>query len=299
MGTMGNEGKMNPEVKRIRLIRPSVVVLCGPAACGKSTFAERHFRPTQIVSSDRARALVCDDEKDQRFQAQAFALLHCLIEQRLSINRLCVVDSTALTQQARKSLLELARRFRVPSVVLLLDVPLATCLDRDAKRERTVGAPAIERQYQLFEAAKAAIGQEGFDQIVELGEQDLVRVEIEIVFRPVAKPAPTPVRSEDRRPGPGRPAGEDQRAARPNRRWAARDRGPTGPARQAQGVARPSAPPPTPSGAHEAAPIPNAEQSPAPSAAPSAAAPPAEPQPDQLSKPDKTSETPSGSQGTE
>src|SRR5215831_5552424 len=94
---------------RVRLIRPSVVVLCGPAACGKSTFAARHFRPTQIVSSDRARALVCDDERDQRYSAEAFALVHFIIEQRLSINRLCVVDSTALTPESRKRLLNLAR----------------------------------------------------------------------------------------------------------------------------------------------------------------------------------------------
>ncbi len=287
MGTMENEGNMNSEAKeakRIRLIRPSMVVLCGPAACGKSTFAARHFRPTQIVSSDQARALVCDDERDQRFQTQAFALLHCLIEQRLSINRLCVVDSTALTQQARKSLLELARRFRVPSVVLLLDVPLATCLERDAKREWTVGAPTIERQHQLFEQAKATIGQEGFDQIIELGEQDVERVEIEIVFRPVAKPAPTPARPEDRGPGPRHSPTGNQRGALPSRRWTGMERGPVKPARQPQGIGRPSAPPPMPNGAQPLA---------------SPAAPTLGPQSDRPSEPDKTPETSSGSQEAE
>ena len=98
--------RMNPENipdtgnaggKSLRLLRPSIVVLCGPAACGKSTFAQRHFRPTQIISSDWARAHVCDDERDQRYNAQAFALVHFLVEQRLTLNRLCVVDSTALT----------------------------------------------------------------------------------------------------------------------------------------------------------------------------------------------------------
>ncbi len=72
--------------RMIRLVRPSIVVLCGPAARGKSTFATRHFRPAKVISSDKARALVCDEERDQRFQAQAFALVHFLIEQRLSIN---------------------------------------------------------------------------------------------------------------------------------------------------------------------------------------------------------------------
>src|SRR5208283_702384 len=93
--------------KRVRLIRPSIVLLCGPAACGKSTFAERHFRPTQIISSDWARARVCDDEGDQRFQTQAFALVHFLTEIRLGLNRLCVVDSTALTAHHRKEYIAL------------------------------------------------------------------------------------------------------------------------------------------------------------------------------------------------
>ncbi len=287
---------MDREAKRIRLVRPSVVVLCGPAACGKSTFAERHFRPTQIISSDRARALVCDDEKDQRFQAQAFALLNCLIEQRLSINRLCVVDSTALAPQARKSLLELSRRFRVPSTALLLNVPLAACLERDAGRERTVGAPAIERQYQLFEQAKAAIGQEGFDQVIELGEQDLEGVEIEIVFRPVAKPAPDPARAENRRPATFSPAAGNRRGAPAIRKWGTRERGPLNPAPQTQGADRPSARPAAPNGTrHGAPPLPDEKQRPTGAESPAAPSPQAEPP----AKPEEGKETPSGSQGTE
>jgi predicted kinase len=282
MGTEGNLIRDGKDQKRIRLIRPSVVVLCGPAACGKSTFAARHFRPTQVVSSDQARALVCDDERDQRFQTEAFALLHYIIEQRLSINRLCVVDSTALTQQARRSLLDLARRHRVPSVALILDVPLATCLERDAKRERTVGAPAIERQHQLFEQAKSAIGQEGFDQIIELREQDLERVEVEIVFRPVSKPAAAPVLPEPRRPAP-RSASDarNQQGQARNRRWSGEERGAVVPPRSAPSVIRPTSPPPMPNGA----------QSPVPTAAPTAQAA-ASPEPD------KASESAPGSQET-
>jgi protein phosphatase len=182
----------NPERKVIRLVRPSVVVLCGPAACGKSTFAARHFRPTQIISSDHARALVCDDERDQRFNPQAFALVHFLIEQRLSLNRLSVVDSTALTAEARRALLEIARKFQVPAVVLLFDVPLATCLANDQKRERMVGEAVIERQYRLFEQTKAALKDEGFERIIVLKEGDLDTADIEVAFRPLARP-PAPV----------------------------------------------------------------------------------------------------------
>ena len=215
MDTPENSTREEGNAKIIRLIRPSVVVLCGPAACGKSTFAAKHFRPTQIISSDQARALVCDDERDQRFSAQAFALVHCLIEQRLSINRLSVVDSTALTLPARKNLLELARKYHVMAVALLIDVPLEACVERDAKRERSVGRQIIERQHQFFEQLRSSIKQEGFDQVVELRDEDLENVHFEVVFRPVPRPASPPERPERRHftPRPVHHAAESRPAA--------------------------------------------------------------------------------------
>ena len=191
--------KGNARGKSLRLLRPSIVVLCGPAACGKSTFAQRHFRPTQIISSDWARAHVCDDERDQRFNTQAFALVHFVVEQRLTVNRLCVVDSTALTPQARKELLDLAKKYQVPTTLMLFNAPLETCIERDEKRERSVGRAIVERQYRAFEQTKATIGQEGFDQVVEFQDGDLEKVQIEILFRPVARPAQRPDAGAPRR----------------------------------------------------------------------------------------------------
>jgi protein phosphatase len=206
--------------KRVRLIRPSIVLLCGPAACGKSTFAQRHFRPTQIISSDWARARVCDDERDQRFQTQAFALVHYLTELRLGLNRLCVVDSTALTPPHRREYLELAKRFQVPCVVFLFDISLEKCVERDRSRERTVGSPVIERQYLAFGQTKTEIRQEGFDQIIELGEEDMDKVQIEIIFRPIPQPPGAPGRRPETRQTPrpwqqGTGRGPAVREARP------------------------------------------------------------------------------------
>jgi len=192
---MAQEQTVNQsQEKRVRLIRPSIVLLCGPAACGKSTFAQRHFRPTHVISSDWARGRVCDDERDQRFNTQAFALVRYLAELRLGLNRLCVVDSTALTPPHRREFVELAKRFQIPSVIFLFDVPLETCIERDRLRERSVGAAVIERHYLAFGQTKTDIRQEGFDQIIELNDSDLDKVQIEIVFRPISQAAPAPGR---------------------------------------------------------------------------------------------------------
>jgi protein phosphatase len=217
--------------KRVRLIRPSIVLLCGPAACGKSTFASRLFRPTQVISSDWARARVCDDERDQRFQTQAFALVHYLTELRLGLNRLCVVDSTALTQHHRKEYLELAKRFQVPCVVILFDVPLEKCVERDRSRERTVGRPVIERQYLAFGQTKTDIRQEGFEEIIELGDEDMDKVQIEIIFRPVSQPAAIPGR---------RPQSETRHTPRPWQQGTGR--GPAAPVAKPPSHLHPSGP---------------------------------------------------------
>jgi hypothetical protein len=85
-------------------------------------------------------------------------------------------------------------------------VPLETCVERDQKRERSVGRAVIERHHQAFELAKAALPHEGFDQVLEFQDADLDTVQIEIVFRPVARPAQRPPRLE---------AGNSRRPERP------------------------------------------------------------------------------------
>ena len=57
---------------------------------------------------------------------------------------------------------------------------------------RTVGRPVIERQYLAFEQTKTDIRQEGFDEIIELGDEDLDKVQIEIIFRPIPQPPGAP-----------------------------------------------------------------------------------------------------------
>ena len=72
----------------------ALVVMVGASGSGKSTFAARHFAPTEIVSSDVCRGLVSDDENDQRATPDAFALVHFLARTRLRRGRLTVIDAT-------------------------------------------------------------------------------------------------------------------------------------------------------------------------------------------------------------
>jgi energy-coupling factor transporter ATP-binding protein EcfA2 len=61
---------------KLTLPELSFVVLIGVSGSGKSTFARKHFKPTEILSSDNCRALVSDDENSQAATPDAFELLH-------------------------------------------------------------------------------------------------------------------------------------------------------------------------------------------------------------------------------
>jgi len=71
----------------------SLVVLVGVTGSGKSTFAARHFRPTEVISSDFCRGLVSDDENDQSATGDAFEVLNFIAAKRLAAGRLTVADA--------------------------------------------------------------------------------------------------------------------------------------------------------------------------------------------------------------
>jgi protein phosphatase len=157
---------MLPEVQRnpavLRIPPGALVVLCGPAASGKSRWARAWFRETEVVSSDRLRALVSDDEADQGASADAFRILAALVDARLRRGRLTVVDSTALAAAARSRLRLLARRRRRPVVLVAFDLSEAECRARDRDRKRRVGARVIRDHRRQFERALRALPREGY-----------------------------------------------------------------------------------------------------------------------------------------
>ena len=137
------------ERNTIEVPEVGLVVLVGASGSGKSTFARRHFKPTEVVSSDHCRALVGDDETDQSVTAPAFALLHEIVDKRLEVGRLTVVDATNVKREDRKPLLELARKWDVLATAIVFDLPIDVCFERNQQRsDRTTPEHAIRRQHK-------------------------------------------------------------------------------------------------------------------------------------------------------
>lgn len=158
----------------IEISDPSLVLLIGSSGAGKSTFAARHFLPAEIISSDRCRAMICDDESNQTVNAEAFGLLHHIARLRLQQRRLTVIDATNLQFRARRPLLRMARAHQIPIVAIIFRVPLEICLTHNQSRsERQVSPQVLELHQQELAAALSRLDQEGYHHIYGVEEPDL------------------------------------------------------------------------------------------------------------------------------
>ena len=152
-----------------------LIALVGPSGSGKSVFASRHFRPTEVVSSDACRAMVADDANDQTATPDAFALLNFIAATRLRAGRLTVIDATNVQPDARKSLVGLARDHDCLPVAIVLNMPESLCLARNQGRpDRSFGARVVRRQAEQLRRSLRGLRREGFRHIFVLDSPEEV-----------------------------------------------------------------------------------------------------------------------------
>lgn len=157
----------------IQLPRRTLLVLCGPAGSGKSTFAAQRFAATTVVSSDHCREMICDDVTNQQVNRDTFDLFYYILRKRMYLGRFTVADSTALHAEARRQLKELAQHYGYLTCLLLFDIPAEICLQRDQQRERRVGDGVIAYHAGLLKQALLDAPQEGWHQLHILHEHDM------------------------------------------------------------------------------------------------------------------------------
>lgn len=166
---------------KITIPELSLVVLVGPSGAGKSTFARKHFRATEVLSSDFCRGLVSDDENSQAATNDAFEVLHFIGAKRLAAGKLTVVDATNVQPEARKPLVALARQYHCLPVAIVFDLPEKTCHERNRERpERDFGPHVIRQQAQQMRRSIRGLGREGFRHVFVLSSlEDVEKATIE------------------------------------------------------------------------------------------------------------------------
>lgn len=156
----------------------SLVILCGVSGSGKSHWAEEHFRPPEILSSDAFRERLADDEDDQTVSRDAFYLMRWIALRRLKRGLTTVIDSTALSPLARRKWRRLAREAGCPAVLVAFDVPEAMCVANNHGRRRNVGKAVIRTQRTMFDRALATIWREGYDTVAVMSAEEACDVQV-------------------------------------------------------------------------------------------------------------------------
>lgn len=166
---------MSASGTRIEIPDFSLVVLIGSSGSGKSTFAAKHFLPTEVVSSDRCRALVSDDETDQGVSADAFDLVREIAGKRLKHRKLAVIDATNVRPTERKGWIELARQWHALPVAIVFDPGIDVCIERNkARPDRALGGQVVQRMVSEVRRGLKGLQGEGFRQVWTLTDVESI-----------------------------------------------------------------------------------------------------------------------------
>ncbi len=180
--TSANTATTGPPGPRVLPVTDlSLVVLIGASGSGKSTFARRHFKPTEVISSDFCRGLVSDDENDQGATGDAFDVLNYIAGKRLAAGRLTVVDATSVQSERRKQLVQLARAHDVLPIAIVLDVPEEVCVERNTARADRADLPrrVVQRHVRELRRSLRHLEREGFRKVHILrGADEVAAAEI-------------------------------------------------------------------------------------------------------------------------
>ena len=134
--------------------RPSLILLVGVPGSGKTTYAmdyiERNAN-TIHLSSDAVRKELYGDENIQGNPGEVFSLMQKRAIDALKDGCDVIYDATNITRKDRHSIISVCPKF-VKIECHIIWVPIETCIERDATRERTVGKEVIDRMLKRFQA---------------------------------------------------------------------------------------------------------------------------------------------------
>jgi alkanesulfonate monooxygenase SsuD/methylene tetrahydromethanopterin reductase-like flavin-dependent oxidoreductase (luciferase family)/predicted kinase len=148
-----------------RITGPALVVLIGPSGSGKSAWAAQHFADSEVVSSDRLRAVAGTSESDLAASDDAFVLLRQVVMMRCHRRLTTVVDTLGFDADLRLWLIAVGEEHGIAVHAVLFDTPSRLCRERNAKRPKRVPAAVLTTQFKTFVSVRAAVLVEPFTSV--------------------------------------------------------------------------------------------------------------------------------------
>jgi F420-dependent oxidoreductase-like protein len=150
----------------MRLPAPCLVVLVGTSSSGKSTWAARAFRDSEIASSDRLRGMVGSGEDDQQAGTVAFSILEQIVEERMRRRLTTVIDTLGFDRDKRRRWAGLAHEAGLPAFAVVFDTPPEQARLRNTQRSRPIPKTVLDRQLARFRVVRGEIDDDGFDSVM-------------------------------------------------------------------------------------------------------------------------------------
>lgn len=148
-------------------MKPKLIFLVGPPACGKSTYAKRTFQNdhTIILSSDGIRKELFGDENIQTENEAVFSTLYERMRKSLKEQKDVVIDATNINKQTRKYVFDALGNTPAEKIAIVIDTPKEICHKLNKGRRRVVPDYVIDKYFDIFEMPTF---EEGFDKIEKI-----------------------------------------------------------------------------------------------------------------------------------
>ena len=176
-----------------------------PVGCGKSTFARKHFKPTEVLSSDYFRGAGLR-RREQSGRQPTMRSRCCTSSPRKRLAR-GPPDGRRRDQraaEARKPLVELAREYHVLPVAIVLDLPERVCHERNRRGPTATSVrTSFGNQQRQLRRSLRGLGREGFRHVHVLHSRrrrSTRRRSSASRCGTIASARPRPVRHHRRRP---------------------------------------------------------------------------------------------------
>jgi predicted kinase len=156
----------------VRISRPAVVVLVGPSGSGKSAWAAENFADSEVVSSDRLRAVTGTGESDLNASEDAFILLRQIVSMRCKKGLTSVVDTLGFDADLRHWLIGVAVEADLQIHAVVFDTPARLCKERNAIRTKRVSVAVLSAQMKKFTEVRAVVLSEPFASVHTIQPSD-------------------------------------------------------------------------------------------------------------------------------
>jgi protein phosphatase len=196
---VSNDREIDPTLfaERVLRIEPgSVLVTVGSSGAGKSEWAERNFRPDQVVGMDSLRRWLSGSDTDESATPEAFDVLLRILEPRARRGLTTVLDGTFLDGRARRRVLDICARYRRPAVAVCFHIPAELAQYRNrAGRKPLAGKQLraqVERVRDFTLAHSGGRNDEGWARVVFFGDVDTDLLPVIRYTMPPPLPYPGP-----------------------------------------------------------------------------------------------------------